>query len=61
MVQGNVRCEANPDGLLTRKEGEYLACLELQHVKLEELMRKDEAHWAENLEMVKRQAGEIHE
>jgi len=30
-------------------------------VEFEQLLHKDEAHWAENLLMIKRQAGEIQE
>ena len=59
IVKGNVKNEANPEGLLTRDEAKYLMCLELKHVELEQLFKQDEAHWAENLLMVRRQAEEI--
>ena len=51
----------NSKGVFTSKLQEYIDCLLFAHVKLEDLMRKDEAHWEENLVMVKRQAQEIHE
>ena len=61
MVKGSVQTTANPEGLLTRNEAEYLMCLNLKHVEFEQLLQKDEAHWAQNLLIVKRQAGEIQE
>ena len=54
MVKGSVLGKENPKGVLTKSEQEYIACLEMQHVRFESLMRQDEAHWAENLEMVKK-------
>ena len=54
IVKGSVRGKENPKGVLTKSEQEYIACLEMQHVRFESLMRQDEAHWAENLEMVKK-------
>ena len=59
IVKGNVKNEANPEGLLTRDEAKYLMCLELKHVEFEQLFKQDEAHWAENLLMVRKQAEEI--
>ena len=58
-ITGNVQSDENPTGLLMKGEAEYLKCLEINSKRLEELMRQDEAHWAENLDMIKRQAGEI--
>ena len=59
IVRENVVCEKNPDGLLTKGEANYIQCLQLQHVQLEELLQQDEALWAENREMSRRQAEEI--
>ena len=59
MVKANFRCKENPDGLLTRKDSEYMVCLKLENLRLEQLLRQDEAYWAMNHEFVKRQAGEI--
>ena len=49
-----VKTRANPDGLLTQSEQEYLSCLELGHRKLEDLFRQDDAYWAENLDKAKK-------
>ena len=59
IVRENLTSEKNPDGLLTAGEANYIKCLQLQHTELEELLRQDEAHWAENREMSRRQADEI--
>ena len=56
IFRGNIRNTGNAKGVFTSKEQEYIDCLLFGHVKLEDLMRKDEAHWEENLVMVKRQA-----
>ena len=54
IIKENLSSQENPIGVLTRQEQAYLGCLETKHVQLEELFRKDEAHWAENFEGVKR-------
>ena len=46
IVKENTLTLQNEDGVLTSDEAEYLKCIEVQHVKLEQLLRKDEAHWA---------------
>ena len=51
----------NQDGLLTGKHDDYLQCLESNYRDLELLLRKDEAKWAENLEIAKRDAKEIND
>ena len=38
-VKANVRSDENPEGLLTRREEEYLRCLETGHRELEDLLR----------------------
>ena len=59
IIKENVQSDENLSGVLTREETLYLECIEIKHVQLENLMRQDEAHWAENLEIIKRQAQEI--
>ena len=61
MVKGSVQTTAKPEGLLTHDVAQYLICLDLKKMEFEQLLHKDEAHWEENLLMVKRQAGEIQE
>ena len=51
-IKANVQSVDNPTGLLMRGEAEYLKCLQIKNERLEELMRQDEAHWAENLDMI---------
>ena len=46
MIRDNIQSDKNESGLLTRKEGEYMKCLQLKHRELELVFRKDEAHWA---------------
>ena len=38
-VKANIRSDENPEGLLTRREEEYLRCLETGHRELEDLLR----------------------
>jgi len=45
--------------VLTRSEEEYLDCLKLEHVELNELLRQDEAIWTENKALIKRQRFEV--
>ena len=59
VIKDNLRSEDNPTGLLTKKEADYLECFELKNRQLGELFEQDEAHWAENLEMIQRQANDI--
>ena len=59
IIKENLLSDANPAGVLGRCEADYFACLEMKHVRLEELIRQDEAYCAENLELIKTQAKEI--
>ena len=59
LIKENSQSKGNPHCLLTRGEQTYLECLEIKHAKLEELLRSDEAHWAEHLEMSRRKADEV--
>ena len=54
LFKGNIQSTDNPAGVFTQGEEKYLECLELGHVKLEDLMRNDEAHCEEILVMIKR-------
>ena len=54
MVKGSVQTTANPEGLLIHDEAQNLICLDLKHDEFEQLLHKDEAHWAENLLMIKK-------
>ena len=58
-IKSNVRGKDNPRGLLTRDADLYLACLTIQHEKLEGFYREDEAQWTEHLETVKAQASQM--
>ena len=59
IIQNNLHNKDNLDGVMTRKEPQYMACLELKHRELEDLFRQDEHHLAENIELSKRRAAEI--
>ena len=59
IVKESVISKENPTGVLTKDEQEYMACMEMQHVRLESLMRQDETHWVENFELIKQQAAGI--
>ena len=52
----NCKSEQNQDGLLTGKQEDYLQCLEMDYRKLEQLLRQDEAKWADNLDVKKKEA-----
>ena len=52
IIKGNIQSTDNPKGIFTSELKDYIDCLELGHIKLEDFLRKDEAHWEENLVMV---------
>ena len=58
-IRSNLLTEENPYGVLTRGEEKYLKSLELDYRSLENLMRQDEGHWTDNLEVVKRDSIKI--
>ena len=60
-MRGNIHDQRSGAGFLTQREEAYLACLELGHVKLEEMFRQDEQRWTKNFELTKRRAGVIKE
>lgn len=41
IIKDNVRKEGNLDGVLTRKEAQYMECLEMKYRELENLFRED--------------------
>ena len=45
MIASNIRSQDNEDGLLTYMESEYYDCLNIDHKKIEKLLRLDEEHW----------------
>ena len=60
-IRENIVSNENEDGLLTGKHDDYLKCLEMNYRNLELLLRKDDAKWAEDVEIAKREAREINE
>ena len=55
-IRKNVLNEQNLHGLLTGDKNDYLQCLEMNYRDLEQLFRKDEAKWVQNLDDKKRDA-----
>ena len=51
--RANLLTDNNQDGLLVQSEQDYIACLEIKHRSLEELLRRDAAHWGLDLEKAK--------
>ena len=49
-----LKTAANPDGLLTHPEQEYLSCLEIGHRRLKDLLRQDNAYWKQKLDKAKK-------
>ena len=49
-VKANIKNDANKDGLLINDEEQYLQCLKVGHRDFEELLQKDDAHWAWNID-----------
>ena len=47
------------DGLLTQGEANYLRYLEMRQSSLETLFKQDEAKWAQNLMVARREADEM--
>ena len=43
-----------PERVLTTAEAEYVACLELEHQKLEDILEKDEQKLTEDIDAMKR-------
>ena len=58
-IKENIKSEANVDGLLIGEEEQYLECLKLGHRDFEELMQKDDAHWAWNIEDAKKEVEDL--
>ena len=54
IIRDNEQGGRNPHGFLTRDKDKYLRCIDLQNVELENLLRQDEEHWAENQANAKR-------
>lgn len=46
ILKANAKTYENPDGVLMQGEQDYKSCLQIDHRKLETLLRIDEAHWA---------------
>ena len=44
-IRENLKTEAHPENVLVQSQQSYLDCLTIRHVELEQLLRKDEAHW----------------
>ena len=55
-IQANTLSEHNPHGLLSGNQNDYLKCLEMKHRDFEQLLKKDEARWAENLQTKREEA-----
>ena len=55
-IRANMLNEQNSLGLLTSDQNDYLQCLEMNHRDLEQLFRKDEAKWVQNLDDKKKDA-----
>ena len=51
--------KTNPDGLLPNDEKDYLDCLKIKHIKLEELLKRADAHWVENLKFAREKADKM--
>ena len=60
-IHENIVSDENKDGLLIGNYDDYLKCLEMNYRNLELLLRKDDAKWAEDVEIAKREAREINE
>ena len=59
--QANRLTANNQDGLLVQNEMAYLNCLVFDPRPLEELFRKDAAHWDQELERAKQEAVNVQE
>ena len=59
LVRENIQSEDSPLGLLRGKEEQYLECLDLKQAALNELLKKDEAHWNLNQEQARQKADEV--
>ena len=58
-IKSNLFDKAGKVGHLVQKKREYLACLEMKNVELEQLLRKDEMHWTKQIQATKKQAKDI--
>ena len=38
-IRENIKCEQNPEGLLTRKESDYLRCLRIEYRTLKDMFK----------------------
>ena len=51
----------NPDGFLLQGEIDYLNCLKLQHIRLEELFKRDDDHWNRHVQDARKDAEKVFE
>ena len=59
LIRENTVNEVNENGLLTKSQADYFDCLDVKPQQLEQLLRQDEEHWAQNLEMIKKRAADV--
>ncbi len=48
-IKANLKTGQNPDGLLLETEADYEECLTIKHERLENLLKREEEHWEQNL------------
>ena len=56
-LKDNLHSQDNPQGLLTKDADHYMACLTIQHEKLEGFYREDETKLTKSLKTIKAQVG----
>ena len=52
LMNENLATRDSPGGVLVQGEDNYFNCVKLEGEKLNALLERDEAHWAENKELV---------
>ena len=60
-IKANMLNAFNPDGFLLQGENDYLNCLKLQHIRLEELFKRDDDHWNRHVEDARKDAEKVFE
>ena len=59
IIRDNILSDQQESVLLTQGVNEYLDCLELRHAQLNNLFKRDEAHWVDNAKIAKKKAAGI--
>ena len=60
-ILDNLKTAKQPESVLVQSQQSYIDCLTIKHVELEQLLRKDEAHWVSEQDKARKVATQVSE